>query len=63
MSNQDEVVFQLTREDVIQCAEEMGIPASAINEEVLALVKKYFPWGLECWSETVKAALNLALKS
>ncbi len=63
MSNQDEVVFQLTREDVIHCAEEMGIPTSAITDEVLALVKKYLPWGLECWVETVKAALNMALKS
>ena len=56
-------VFILTREDVIECAREMGIPEEAITDDVLAQVKKGVEWGLECWSEVVKEAINMALKS
>jgi hypothetical protein len=55
-------VFILTREDVIECARELGIPEEAITDDVLAQVKKGVEWGLECWSEVVKEAINMALK-
>jgi len=58
-----EVVFILTMEDVIACAKEMGIPEEAITDDVLAQVKKGVEWGLECWSEVTKEAINMALKS
>jgi len=58
-----ETIFVLTREDVIACAVEMGIPEEAITDDVLAQVKKGVEWGLECWSEVVKEAINMALKS
>jgi len=56
-------VFLLQRQDVLNCAVEMGIPAEAITDDVLELVKKGVEFGLECWSEVVKEAINLALKS
>jgi hypothetical protein len=56
-------IFILTREDVIECAVEMGIPEEAITDEVLDRVKKGVAWGLECWSEVMKEAINIALKS
>ncbi len=59
----DDVVFTLTREDVIECARQMGIPPEAITDDIFAQVKKGVEWGLECWSEVVKAAINMALKS
>ena len=62
MADKD-TIFVLTREDVIGCAREMGIPEEAINDDVLAQVKKGVEWGLECWSEVVKTALDFALKS
>jgi hypothetical protein len=63
MPEPDEVVFTLTREDVIECAKEMGIPPEAITDDVFQQVKKGVEWGLECWSEVMKEAINFALKS
>ena len=62
MADKD-TIFVLTREDVIECAREMAIPEEAITDDVLAQVKKGVEWGLECWSEVVKEAINMALKS
>ena len=59
----DEVVFTLTREDVIECAKEMGIPPEAITDDVLQQVKKGVEWGLECWADVMREAINFALKS
>lgn len=61
--NPDEVVFVLVREDVIECAREMGMPEEAITDDVLRQVKKGVDWGLDCWSDVVKEAINYALKS
>ena len=58
-----DTIFVLTREDVIGCAREMGIPEEAITDDILTHVKKGVEWGLECWSEVVKTALDFALKS
>ncbi len=63
MPEPDDVVFTLTREDVIECARQMCIPPEAITDDVFVQVKKGVEWGLECWSEVVKAAINMALKS
>jgi hypothetical protein len=62
MADKD-TIFVLTREDVVECAREMGIPEEAITDEVLHQVRKGVEWGLECWSEVVKEAINMALKS
>ncbi len=58
-----DTIFVLSREDVIGCAREMGIPEEAITDDVLAQVKKGVEWRLECWSEVMKEAINMALKS
>ena len=62
MANKD-TIFVLTREDVIECAREMNIPEEAITDDVLYQVRKGVDFGLECWSEVVKEAINMALKS
>jgi len=62
MADKD-TIFVLTREDVVECAREMGIPEEAITDDVLARVRKGVDWGLECWSEVMKEAINMALKS
>jgi hypothetical protein len=59
----NDTIFILTKEDVIECAREMDIPAEAITDDVLHQVKKGVERGLECWSEVVKEAINMALKS
>ena len=63
MAGDEGVIFVLTREDVVICAEQMGIPAEAITDDVLRQVKKGVEWGLESWSEVMKEAINMALKS
>ena len=59
----NDTIFILTKEDVVECAREMDIPAEAITDDVLAQVRKGVEWGLECWSEVMKEAINMALKS
>ena len=63
MIRDNEVVFILTKEDVIACAQEMGISRAAITDDVFYHVKKGVEWGLECWSEVVKTTLAEALKT
>ena len=63
MIRASEVVFILTREDVIACAKEMDIPKEAITDDVLERVKKGVEFGLECWTEVVRTAIDEALKS
>ena len=58
-----DTIFVLTREDVIECAREMSIPEEAITDDVLGQVRKGVEFGLECWSEVVKEAIDMALKS
>jgi hypothetical protein len=62
-TNSEETIFAISRQDVVLCAQEMGLPAEAITDEVLAQVKKGVEWGLEYWGEVVKVAIDLALKS
>jgi len=62
MADKD-TIFVLSREDVIGCAREMNIPEEAITDDILAQVKKGVEWGLECWSEVVKEAISMSLKS
>ena len=57
-----DTIFVLTREDVIECSREMGIPDEAITDDVLRMVRKGVDNGLECWSMVVKEAINFALK-
>ncbi len=58
-----DTIFVLTREDVMECAREMGIPDEAITDDVLRMVRKGVDNGLECWSMVMKEAINMALKS
>jgi hypothetical protein len=58
-----DTIFRLTREDVIECAVEMNIPKEAITDDILPLIRKGIDSGLECWSDVVKEAINMALKS
>lgn len=59
----EETIFVLTREDVIAVAQEMGIPEEVITDDVLHQVRKGVEFGLECWHDVVKTAIDIALKS
>jgi len=62
MASAKEVVI-LTREDVLLCAQQMGIPEEAITDDVFNQVKKGVEWGLESWHEVMREAIDFALKS
>lgn len=54
-------IFILSRDDVLMCAEQMGIPSSKITDDILRQVKKGVEFGLEYWTEVVKIAIEEAL--
>ena len=56
-----DIIFVLTREDVIECARELDIPEEAITDEVLEEIKKGVDWGMEFWSNVVKEAIRIAI--
>ena len=58
-----DIIFVLTKEDVLECARMKGIPDEAITDDVLRQVRKMVDSGLECWSEVVMTAIDFALKS
>ena len=57
------IIFVLTKEDILECARMKGIPDEAITDDVLRQVRKMVDSGLECWSEVVMTAIDFALKS
>ena len=57
------IIFVLTKEDVLECARMKGIPDEAITDDVLRQVRKMVDSGLECWPEVVMTAIDFALKS
>ncbi len=59
----EDIIFVLTKEDVLECARMKGIPEEAITDDVLRQVRKGVDSGLECWSEVVMTAIDFALKS
>lgn len=64
VNRQSRSIFTLTRDDVIRCAREMGMPADVITEDILTQVKQYLSTGTSCyWDEFIKHAINFALKS
>jgi len=58
----EEPIFTLVKEDIVECAREMGIPEASITDDVLQQVRKGVDSGLECWSDVVKDAISMALK-
>jgi len=57
-----DVVYLLTKEDVIACAKEMGMPEEVITDDVLYKVKKGVEGAWEGWTEVIKGAISYALK-
>ena len=63
MIRANDVVYLLTREDVIACAKEMGLPEEVITDDVLYKVKKGIEGAWGGWREVIKSAISYALKS
>jgi hypothetical protein len=66
MSNstiKERVLYVITGEDIIACAEELGISEEMITEEVLTQVEKSIELGFGHWHEVITTALHEALKN
>ena len=55
-------VFMVSRDDVLTCANELGIPEEQITDDVLELVQEEVGQGLSGWREAVKDMVKEAVK-
>jgi len=58
----EEVIFMLTKHDVLVCSKELRIPEEQITDDVNELVKKKINLSFGNWPEVVKSALIEAIK-
>jgi len=54
----ENVIFILTKDEVLACANELGISKEQLTDDVIELVKMR----LRSWSEVVKSALKEAIQ-
>lgn len=58
-----DIMFSITKEDVLLMADQMGIPRESITDDVLARVKVGMAWGLELsWTEVLGEAIAIVLR-
>ena len=55
-------IFMLTRDDVLACADELGIPEEQVTDDVIELVKEKVSQGFRGWREVVKGMVKEAIK-
>lgn len=58
----EDVIFMLTKHDVLVCTNELGIPQEQVTDDVIELVKKKISLSFGNWPEVVKSALIEAVK-
>jgi len=58
--NQENIIFVLTRDDVLACARELKIPEEQVADETIELVKDRINRELDRWPEIVKEILTQA---
>ena len=61
-SCQKDIIFMLTKDELLACAKELGIPTEQITDEVIELVRSRLNQEFRHWPEIVKDALNQATK-
>jgi hypothetical protein len=57
-----EVIFMLTKHDVLVCASELGMPKVRVTDDVIEQVKRRISLSFSNWPEVVKSALTEAIK-
>ncbi len=63
MPGSEDMIFVLTKEDIIACAREMGIPEEAITDDVLYHIKHGVQTALVGCTEVVKAAISYGTRT
>jgi hypothetical protein len=54
----EDIIFQLTKDEILACAYELGIDNKQVTDEVIELLKKKLSLEFSNWSEVVKSALR-----
>jgi len=57
----DDVLYQISVEDVLEVAEHLGIPRDKITDDVVAYVQGKVDKAFEKWAEVVEDALQESL--
>ncbi len=55
--SEENTIFILTRDEILACASELGIPNSGITSEVMAVVRQKIRARFSDWPDIVKDAL------
>ena len=61
-SHDEDIVFMLTKEDVLACATELGIPKEQVTDDVIESVKRRVHLEFGHWPEIVTVALKVAIR-
>jgi hypothetical protein len=61
-SCQKEITFILTKDEVLACAKELGMPTEQVTDEVIELVKSRLNREFRHWPEIIKDVLTQATK-
>ena len=54
-------IFMITRDDVLACADELGVSREQITDDVIELVKEKVSQGLDGWRAVVKDVVKGAI--
>jgi len=60
--NQKDIIFVMTREQVLACARELGIAEEQLTDKVMGLVKNRLGAEFRRWPEIVKEILTRATR-
>ena len=58
----ENIIFMLTKDEVLACAVKLGIPKEQVTDNVLKLVKWRVSIALGNWPEVIKSALKEAIE-
>ncbi len=58
----EDIIFILSRDDLLACAKELGIPKEQVTNDVIELSKKKVGLEFSNWPEILKSALMEAIK-
>ena len=61
-SYEEDIIFMLTKDEVLACAMELGMPREQITDDAIESVKRRVSLEFSHWPEVVKSALKEAIK-